>query len=167
MQSPGLGNSVQTNAGARMKGTTANKPQTIVSPSVGNGVTRTGETINRVDPDVALSAKFTTSIEATMESGHTLTVRRRVEHMEPASAGGDDQWAEPSTNVFDQPDDVVIDADDSGAAVVSSLELDVDLSGFKSNVRIKHTGTLSVTGADSALIACTATLAGYDTAPPA
>ena len=158
--SPGAAHSTQANSGAYLKGVAAVVPTTVGAGVGGSGTFVDGEEIDRVDPVVALSAKFTTVVSATQASGQSTVVRQRIEHRDDGGA-----WAEPSTDVLTQPDDVTLTAADAGGAVVSSLSVNVDLSGLKPNVRLRVRPTLSASGVSVVSFASTAVLGGLDTIP--
>lgn len=159
--SPGTSHSTVANSGAYLKGLAALAPATVGAGVGGSGTYQDGPAINRVDPVVALSAKYTTVVKATMASGNNTVFRQRIEHR----ADSTEAWAEPSTDVLTQPDDVTVTALDAGGAQTTQLNLNVDLSGLKSEVRFRLRPTMSASGVDTIVTATSVVLGGLNDIP--
>lgn len=173
MEVPGTAHSQQENAGAYTKRKFAILPQTATA-AAGTGTFLDGNAINRVDPNVALSAIPAIPARLTLASGHDCSFALVVQHRTDSTDSWTDYLPSGTVTVVANNAGGTIDldvADPQGAtlgagASVTGDPWSIDLSGAKQEIRIRVKPDFSASGVDTCAIAASVVLAGFDTNPP-
>lgn len=156
MKEPGIAHSMAVNGGAYCDAVCSLVPDVITAGAGDDNVFKDGEQIDRIALKLPMSTKIVILLRLVMASGFQATISNVVQ---------DKDTGESFAQYGELPDDVVIRANDDGSAIVTTVNLDVDLSGAKQYVRHRTRVNLSRSGTDTAAVAATATLFGLESLP--
>lgn len=156
MKEPGIAHSRAVDGGAYCDAVCSLVPDTFTAGSGDDNVFKDGETIDRIARRLPQSMKIAVLLHLVMASGQRATISNVLQ---------DKEVGENFAQYGELPDDVVITANDDGSAIVTTVNLDVDLAGAKQYVRHRTRVNLSASGTDTAAVAATATLFGLESLP--
>lgn len=161
MNEPGKAHSIAGNIGAYLDARTSLYPRSFAAGSGSDNTFLEGEDINRSALKMPHSALFVTTLRLVMASGEQAVISQGIQHKE--EDGAYDEY--PYADGTDQPEDVTIEANDDGSAIVTQLKVPVDLAGAKQYVKHRVKINLSASGTDTAAVSSVAVLGGLESLP--